>query len=141
MQKWTTCLAYKKKTVLSLCAVTDEDGHPLENEEESGRRLCEYWRTIFQARVEGPRHHQVEDILRFVQEAPDDIRWTIDKTEFDELIALKKDSAPGLDGIPYGAYRCAGGLGSQFRTSSSCLSLLLSSLNRLTALLSFDRSS
>ena len=41
--------------------------------------------------------------------APDDIRWTIDKTEFDELIALKKDSAPGRDGIPYGAYRCAGG--------------------------------
>ena len=55
-----------------------------------------------------------EDILRFVQKAPDDIRWTIDKTEFDELVATKKDSAPGPDGIPYGAYRCAGGLGSQF---------------------------
>ena len=27
---------------------------------------------------------------------------------------MKKDSAPGPDGIPYGAYRCAGGLGSQF---------------------------
>ena len=26
----------------------------------------------------------------------------------------KKDSAPGLDGIPYGVYRCAGGLGSKF---------------------------
>ena len=34
--------------------------------------------------------------------------------EFDELIATKKDSAPGPDGIPYGAYKCAGGLGSQF---------------------------
>ena len=32
----------------------------------------------------------------------------------DELIAMKKDSAPGTDGIPYGAYRCAGGLGSRF---------------------------
>ena len=29
-------------------------------------------------------------------------------------LLLKKDSAPGPDGIPYGAYRCAGGLGSQF---------------------------
>ena len=48
-----------KKPVLSLCAVTDEEGHPLENEDESGRRLCEYWCTTFQARVEGPRHHQV----------------------------------------------------------------------------------
>ena len=60
------------------------------------------------------RHHQYEDILRHVQKAPDDIRWTIDRTEFDELIAMKKDSAPGPDGIPHGAYRCAGGLGSQF---------------------------
>ena len=100
--------------MLSLSAVTDEEGHPLENENESGRRLCEYWRTIFQAREEGPRHHQYEDILRFVQNAPDDFRWTIDRTEFDELIAMKKDSAPDPDGIPYGAYRCAGGLGSQF---------------------------
>ena len=64
--------------------------------------------------MEGPRHHQHEDILRYVQQAPDDIRWTIDKTEFDDLTALKKDSAPGPDGIPYGAYKCAGNLGSQF---------------------------
>ena len=32
-----------KKPVLCLGAVTDEEGHPLENEDESGRRLCEYW--------------------------------------------------------------------------------------------------
>ena len=59
-----------KNPVLSLSAVTDEEDHPLENDDESGRRLCEYWETIFQARVEGPRHHQHEDILRYVQEAP-----------------------------------------------------------------------
>ena len=35
----------------------DEDGNPLENEDESGRRLCEFWCTIFQARVQGERHH------------------------------------------------------------------------------------
>ena len=29
-----------KKPVLSLSAVTDEEGHPLEYEDESGRRLC-----------------------------------------------------------------------------------------------------
>ena len=53
-----------------------------------------------------------ENILRYVQKAADEIRWTIDHTEFDELIALKKDSAPGPDGTPHGAYKCAGGLGS-----------------------------
>ena len=46
------------------------------------------------------------DTQRYVQKAPDDIRWFIDRTEFDELIALKKDSAPGLDGIVYCAKRC-----------------------------------
>ena len=71
--------------------------------------------SIFQARVEGPRHHQFENLVQYVQKVPDDIRRVIDWTEFDELIAMKKDSAPRPDGIPHGAHRCAGGLGSQFR--------------------------
>ena len=100
--------------MLCLHAVTDEDGHHLETEDESGRRLCEYWGTVFQARVEGQRHHHHENILRYVQKAPDDIRWEIDRNEFDELMATKKESAPGPDGIPCSLYRCAGGLGSQF---------------------------
>ena len=70
-----------KKPMLCLHAVTDE------NEDESGRRLCEYWSTIFQARIEGERHHCYETI---VLKAPDDIRWEIDRNEFDELIATKK---------------------------------------------------
>ena len=41
--------------------------------------------------------------------------WTVDQAaEFDELIAMKKDSALGPDGIPCGAYRCAESLGSKF---------------------------
>ena len=59
-------------------------------------------------------NHQHEDILRHIQQALGDISWTIDQGEFDDLLALKKDSAPGPDGIPYGVYRCAGGLGSKF---------------------------
>ena len=62
----------------------------LENEDESGRRLCEYWCRIFQARVEGQRHHHDENILRYVQKAPDDIRWEIDKNEFDKLTRHKE---------------------------------------------------
>ena len=103
-----------KGPMLYLNAVTDEEGPPLENEDESGRRLCEYCGLTFQARAEGPRHHQFENLLQHVQKAPDDVRWVIDRTEFDELIAMKKDSAPCPDGIPYGAYRCAGGLGTHF---------------------------
>ena len=51
--------------------------------------------------------------LRFVRQPPDDINWTVDQAEFDDLLALKKDSASGPDGIPYVVYRCAGGLGSK----------------------------
>ena len=43
-----------------------------------------------------------------------DIPWEIDKREFDGMIARKKESAPGPDGIPYRIYRCVGGLGSHF---------------------------
>ena len=74
----------------------------MENEDESRGRLS----------IGAPRDHQHEDILRHVQQAADDIRWTVDQSEFGELLALKKDSALGPDGIHYGAYRCAGGLGS-----------------------------
>ena len=45
----------------------------------------DYWSSIFQAREEGPRHHQHEDISRYVQQAPDNIRWTNDQAEFDSL--------------------------------------------------------
>ena len=71
-------------------------------------------RSTFHDRVEGPRNHQYEDILRYVQKAHGDISWNIDRAEFDELITIKKDSAPGPDGIPHGIHKCAGGLGSQF---------------------------
>ena len=69
---------------------------------------------FFQACEEGPRHHQHEDFLPHVQQAFDDISWTIDQVEFDDLLALKKDSALGPDGISNGTCRCSGGLGSKF---------------------------
>ena len=62
----------------------------------------------------GPRHHQYEGILRYAQKAHGDISWTIDRAEFDELIALKKDSAPALLEFLMVSTKCAGGLGSQF---------------------------
>ena len=104
-----------KKPMLCLHAVTDADGHPLENEDESGRRLCEYWVHDFFKHVLKVRGTtSMKTSLRYVQKAPDHIRWDIDRNEFDELIASKKESAPGPDGIPQSLYRCAGGLGSHF---------------------------
>ena len=53
-------------------------------------RLCTTWRT------EDERHHAHETILEYVQKAPDDVKWEIDKREFDEMIATKKKN-PLLD--------------------------------------------
>ena len=84
-----------KKPLHCLQAVTDDDGHHLENEDKSGKKAL--WRSIFQASDEGPRRHQhslrVRGIINlkfyYVQRAPDDIRWVIDLTEFDELTSSK----------------------------------------------------
>ena len=90
-------------------AVTDAEGRLLDDEDESGRRLCAYWCKIFGARVEDERHNEHETILDYVQKALEDVQWIIDKQEFDEMLATKKESAPGPDGI-----RCVEGFGSQF---------------------------
>ena len=71
-------------------------------------------RKIFEARVEGEQHPCHETILQYVQTAPDDVRWQMDRHEFDEMIATKTESAPGPDGISYSLHRCAGRLGAQF---------------------------
>ena len=100
-----------QKKVFCLNAITDENGHNWETkmnqEEDSVNTGVRFSKHVSRARS----ITNTKKILRYVQKP--DIRWTIDQTEFDETV-LKKDSAPGLDGIPYDAYRCAGALGSQF---------------------------
>ena len=91
--------------MLCLHAVTDEDGHPLEDEDESGMRLRTCWCKIFEALTEGERHHYHETTLEFVQKAPDDIQWETDKREFHEMMATK-NPLPDLTGFPL-----AGGVG------------------------------
>ena len=73
-----------------LHAVTDEDVHFLEHEDESGRRSCEYSGKIFEVRLESERHHCQKTLLRYVQTADGDIQCQIDRDEFDEIMATKK---------------------------------------------------
>ena len=60
-----------------------------------------------------PKASPIRQYTAIFSKSSDDIRWVIDQNEFDELMASKKESAPGPDGIPYSFYRCAGGLGSR----------------------------
>ena len=96
-------------------AVADEDGHPL-------------WSKIFEPCAEDERHHAHETILEYIQKAPDDTQWEIDKRELDEMIAAKKEFSPGQIGILYTIYRCAGGLRSHslFFVYNVCLRVELS---------------
>ena len=67
----------------------------------------------FEARIQDERHNEYETILDQVQRALEDMQWTINKQEFDEVLATKKESALGPDGIPKSIQRCAGWFGSQ----------------------------
>ena len=57
-------------------------------------------------------------------EIPVDIQWEIDRHEFDEMMASRKESGPGPAGIPYSLHRCAGGLGSHILCINGCLKVL-----------------
>ena len=43
--------------------------------------------------MDGDQDHSCETSLNYVQRAPEFIQWTLDKEEFDEMIATKKESA------------------------------------------------
>ena len=67
----------------------------LDDEDESGTRLCTCWSRIFESRTEDDRHHAYEIILEFVQKAPEGL------TSNSLMIATKNESALGPDGTPY----------------------------------------
>ena len=66
----------------------------------------------------GPRR-----CLLFVQRAPLALNWTIGLVELEELLASKRESATGPDGLPYSVYRSAGGIGAKFLFAANQASL------------------
>ena len=51
---------------------------------------------------------------RYIQRAPNNIRWQIQEKESREIVARKRASAPGPHGLPYSVYMSPEGLGSSF---------------------------
>ena len=68
-----------------LHAVTNEEGWPQDDTDESGTKLCSYWADIFKTRI----------MLNYVQRDLGDIYWTQCKEKFDEMFATKI-VCPGL---------------------------------------------
>ena len=57
---------------------------------------------------------QAQVILSFVQTLLRDKNCFIHFDEFEKLLASKRESAPGPDGLPNSVYRCAGCIGAKF---------------------------
>ena len=94
----------RKRTQLPLHAVTDNAERPLQDSNDAGQKVCRYWRTII---------HAQGSVL------PYNIAWEVNREEFEEPLATKRESAPDPDGLPYGAFRCAGGIGTRFLQRAS----------------------
>ena len=73
---------------------------------EGADHLRDHWASAFCANPLRP--DEINQLLRQAQVCPSDIRWKLERSEFDNVIdARSKDTAVGPAGIPYSAYRLA----------------------------------
>ena len=99
---------------LTLQAVKDEDGRPLEVADESGARLCSQLVGIFEAREGHYQDLSCETTLDYVQIAPGDRA----KTNMTRCWSQRKN-LPRVLRACRTVYRCAGGMGSQLLCAAS----------------------
>ena len=53
-------------------------------------------------------------MLSFVEPATRGMNWTTEVSAFEEMLASKRESAPGPDGLPFCVHCSAGGIGAKF---------------------------
>ena len=82
--------------------------------DDATRRLCQNWSGIFRARDYGIPAGQADTMLSFVVPALREMNWAIELSALEKMLASKRESAPGPDGLPYSVYRSAGGVGAAF---------------------------
>ncbi len=91
---------------ISLAAVVDSHGIPQESPEAAADLLAAHWGPVFAAKdIEAEAALQ---IMPFTQIVPNGLNWILDREGLHEIMAKPRDSAPGPDGIPFGAWRAAG---------------------------------
>jgi hypothetical protein len=86
-------------------ALVGPDGNPIFDTDEIGQHLSAHWRPIFAAKsIDMP---SAAKFLKHVQLAPLDFSWEISEESFANVLSSTGSSAPGPDGVPYGAWRHA----------------------------------
>jgi hypothetical protein len=91
---------------LSLATIVDHNGIPQARTEDAAKLLEQYWSPVFRAKTIDPE--AAVQVMPHTPKVPRGIVWRIDRTLFGELVARPRDGAPGPDGLPYAAWRCAG---------------------------------
>jgi endonuclease/exonuclease/phosphatase family metal-dependent hydrolase len=91
---------------ISLAAVIDSDGTPQSCPEVAAEILESHWKPIFAEKTITAEAAVL--LMPFIQQVPPGLKWIVDREGFHEVMAKPRDSAPGPDGIPFGAWRAAG---------------------------------
>ena len=99
--------------MLTLHAVLGDDGGTVADADDVGRCLKEHWSLIFPARDEVAHEINAEVDVRHVVGPRDDIVGTVLEEDFCTMLARRKQSALGPDGLSCSVYRCAGGIGAK----------------------------
>ena len=96
-------------------AVEDADGHPHSDPQAAACLLAAHWGPIFAPPVEVPPMEMLSRLLDFIQQVPQSMRfqWFAGLGDVEELLLHLKASAPGPDGVPYGAWAALGFFGVQ----------------------------
>ena len=109
----------RQEPKLTIHAINGSDDAPIFVPDDATRRLCQNWSGIFRARDYGIPAEQADTMLSFVVPALREMNWCIQFSALEEMLASKRESAPGPDGLPYSVYRSAGGVGAEFPCATS----------------------
>jgi exonuclease III len=91
---------------ISLAAVIDIHGVPQSCPEVAAELLENHWKPVFAEKTITAEAAVL--LMPFIQQVPPNLKWIVDREGFYEVMARPRDSAPGPDGIPFGAWRAAG---------------------------------
>jgi len=87
-------------------SVVDERGDPALDNASAASLLTEHWRHTFESGRVFRDHMQ--RLAPFVQRAPENLEWVLDREEFGHMVDKMRDTSPGPDGLPYTAWGKAG---------------------------------
>ena len=95
-----------KRQRIGIGAVRGDDGEPIFDQAEVQSRLGNFWGTKFEEK--SINTEKAKSFCRqFSNPIPKDVAWILPFQLFVLLLGRLKKSAPGPDGIPYGAWACS----------------------------------